>query len=313
MSISWVQRSSKSFSPAGSDGKPVVAQYLDAVDRNGNVLATLTKDTSGTVSLAVGGVTLGGSSSVSDTAYDATTWDAVTDVAPSKNAVRDKIEALAATIPTVDDTAYNATTWDAVTTVAPSKNAVRDKIEALAATIPAAGPTNSAGSNVIPKSDGTNFVASGLSDDGTSATVARYLKLTNAGTVSLPQINFGTATTGIWGESSSQVCLTYSGVRRVAWDFANNIQRFDAGGAIGWSNNSGDPTQTNDVGLKRASAGLLKVTDGGSTNLGKLAIAGGTPASAGATGVAGQILWDTGFIYVCTATNTWLRAAIATW
>uniref|UniRef100_A0A6H1ZNB1 Uncharacterized protein n=1 Tax=viral metagenome TaxID=1070528 RepID=A0A6H1ZNB1_9ZZZZ len=31
---------------------------------------------------------------VSDTAYDATTWDGVTDVAPSKNAIRDKLEAL---------------------------------------------------------------------------------------------------------------------------------------------------------------------------------------------------------------------------
>ena len=31
----------------------------------------------------------------------------------------------------VDDTAYNATTWDGVTTIAPSKNAVRDQIQAL--------------------------------------------------------------------------------------------------------------------------------------------------------------------------------------
>lgn len=32
--------------------------------------------------------------SISDTAYDATSWDAVTDVAPSKNAVRDKLETM---------------------------------------------------------------------------------------------------------------------------------------------------------------------------------------------------------------------------
>lgn len=38
-----------------------------------------------------------------------------------------------------------------------------------------------------------------------------------------------------------------------------------------------------------------------------------TPASAAAAGVAGTIVWDTGFIYVCTAVNTWKRAAIATW
>lgn len=37
------------------------------------------------------------------------------------------------------------------------------------------------------------------------------------------------------------------------------------------------------------------------------------PASATATGVAGTITWDSGFIYVCTATDTWKRVAIATW
>ena len=38
-----------------------------------------------------------------------------------------------------------------------------------------------------------------------------------------------------------------------------------------------------------------------------------TPASATAAGNAGEICWDSGFIYVCTATNTWKRVAIAAW
>lgn len=38
-----------------------------------------------------------------------------------------------------------------------------------------------------------------------------------------------------------------------------------------------------------------------------------TPASAADTGDAGQIAWDTNYLYVCTATNTWKRVAIATW
>jgi hypothetical protein len=38
-----------------------------------------------------------------------------------------------------------------------------------------------------------------------------------------------------------------------------------------------------------------------------------TPSSATATGNKGTIVWDTNFIYVCTATNTWKRTAIATW
>jgi len=37
------------------------------------------------------------------------------------------------------------------------------------------------------------------------------------------------------------------------------------------------------------------------------------PASAGAAGVLGEIRYTADYIYVCTATNTWKRTAIATW
>lgn len=37
------------------------------------------------------------------------------------------------------------------------------------------------------------------------------------------------------------------------------------------------------------------------------------PAAANSTGVAGQMAADTGYIYRCTATDTWKRVAIATW
>jgi len=38
-----------------------------------------------------------------------------------------------------------------------------------------------------------------------------------------------------------------------------------------------------------------------------------TPASAAAAGTTGTIAWDTNYIYVCVATNTWKRAALSTW
>jgi len=38
-----------------------------------------------------------------------------------------------------------------------------------------------------------------------------------------------------------------------------------------------------------------------------------TPASASDTGTTGEICWDANYIYVCVATNTWKRTAIATW
>ena len=38
-----------------------------------------------------------------------------------------------------------------------------------------------------------------------------------------------------------------------------------------------------------------------------------TPTSATASGNRGDICWDTNYIYVCVATNTWKRTAISTW
>ena len=38
-----------------------------------------------------------------------------------------------------------------------------------------------------------------------------------------------------------------------------------------------------------------------------------TPASASAPGEAGTICWDASYVYVCTAPDTWARAALSTW
>jgi hypothetical protein len=40
---------------------------------------------------------------------------------------------------------------------------------------------------------------------------------------------------------------------------------------------------------------------------------GAAPATTGATGTPGDLRYDADYIYVCTAANTWKRAAIATW
>lgn len=59
-----------------------------------------------------------------------------------------------------------------------------------------------------------------------------------------------------------------------------------------------------------ASDGTLSLT----TSNNKIVLgASRTPASAGATGVAGEVCWDANYIYVCTASNTWKRAALSTW
>ena len=37
------------------------------------------------------------------------------------------------------------------------------------------------------------------------------------------------------------------------------------------------------------------------------------PSSATDTGALGEIRWTDGYVYLCTATDTWLRAALTTW
>jgi hypothetical protein len=38
-----------------------------------------------------------------------------------------------------------------------------------------------------------------------------------------------------------------------------------------------------------------------------------TPASAGASGNAGDICWDSNYLYIAVGTNAWKRAALSTW
>lgn len=73
--------------------------------------------------------------------------------------------------------------------------------------------------------------------------------------------------------------------------------------------------------LRIASSGSLLVgtsSDGGGAllqiNGDRIRVATAkTPSSASATGTTGEICWDASYIYVCTATNTWKRAALSTW
>jgi hypothetical protein len=37
------------------------------------------------------------------------------------------------------------------------------------------------------------------------------------------------------------------------------------------------------------------------------------PALANSTGLAGQIVWNANYLYICIATDTWKRANISTW
>jgi len=65
----------------------------------------------------------------------------------------------------------------------------------------------------------------------------------------------------------------------------------------------GDATIYNDLSVQ----GIINATTS------SIRIRNRTPASATATGTTGTIVYDSNYIYVCTATNTWKRVAISTW
>jgi hypothetical protein len=68
--------------------------------------------------------------------------------------------------------------------------------------------------------------------------------------------------------------------------------------------------------LKRSSTALqVRLADDSAYSVldAQLRAQGTAPATSGAAGTAGDIRYDADYIYVATATNTWKRAAIATW
>jgi len=75
---------------------------------------------------------------------------------------------------------------------------------------------------------------------------------------------------------------------------------FTLNGDLGFNANN-----TYDVGSTTNRARSVYVRD--------LIVSTRTPSSATDVGTAGMIGWDASYIYVCTATNTWKRAALSTW
>lgn len=87
--------------------------------------------------------------------------------------------------------------------------------------------------------------------------------------------------------------------------------------AFRWSTSATDPYATQ-LALAINAAGVIEVNNGTAGQYRDLRcrnviLTTSTPSSAGATGVQGTIAWDADFIYICTATDTWKRVAIATW
>ncbi len=126
----------------------------------------------------------------------------------------------------------------------------------------------------------------------------------------------------IIAQRSGNTPQTYRVYRR--YTDASNYER----GVIDFQTTNGT-TETLQIGTQNAGTGAAKAVDfiTGGTVRATIATDGvttfssnqirvttsKTPSSASDTGVVGTICWDSSYIYVCTATNTWKRVAIATW
>ena len=97
----------------------------------------------------------------------------------------------------------------------------------------------------------------------------------------------------VFGVNNSVAGTLYSGGTAYASFFGSNVAK--------------------NVDLIVNGATVASLSSAGLAVTGDVSVSTKTPASAAAAGVAGTITWDANYLYVCTATNTWKRVAIATW
>ena len=156
------------------------------------------------------------------------------------------------------------------------------------------------------------------------------------------------ATAGLFFPAADVVAISTAGASRIRIGSDGRVgigktatQTLDVNGVIAsLGGSAGAPSQTftgdPDSGIFSAGTNTFAVATGGSERLrvdssGRLGIGvaptvtldvnantmrlrtARTPASATATGNAGEICWDSSYLYVCTATNTWRRIAHSTW
>lgn len=135
--------------------------------------------------------------------------------------------------------------------------------------------------------------------------------------------NGGIALTSVKNAYGVNMTVTFAGLNMRQVDFGANangvLMQVGDNSTIAWTADALSVVPSNYSTIKgTGTAGNLgvKVTTIGT---GTFEVAGDfvattkTPASAAATGTAGTIAWDASYIYVCVASNTWKRVAIATW
>jgi hypothetical protein len=165
----------------------------------------------------------------------------------------------------------------------------------------------------------------GLGVNAASGFAGNLLDLQVNGT-SIARVNSSKIVAGTIDSSGFQLSASnWAGTDGSKWrvgvsSFFTNGQIFSAGGTLSLDINGTfigvGGTTSSFPALKRSSEILQArlADDSAYTTIdAQHRLQGTAPANATATGTAGDIRYDADYIYICTATNTWKRASIATW
>ena len=192
---------------------------------------------------------ISGTGSISDAPYNSTTWDGATGVAPSKNAVRDRLESIIAetavsVASVVSDTAYSSTVWGAVTTVAPSKGAMATELESIrsdmgaaiglynlgiAASVATSALTIALKGADLNDPSPTNIVGITFRDDSSTVGANNYRTVSSAKSITLP----ATATLNFAADETGRIyfgAIDSDGAGTIAPCIARSATPFNEGG-----------------------------------------------------------------------------------
>jgi hypothetical protein len=117
------------------------------------------------------------------------------------------------------------------------------------------------------------------------------------------------------GRTSGDVCTT-GAENTIVGSLSDLAANNNSNSTIIGYNVTGDGSNTTIIGNSSVTQTKL---NGTTTSVGIISgnrlriVTAKTPSSASDTGTTGDICWDSSYIYICTATNTWRRIAHATW
>ena len=150
---------------------------------------------------------------------------------------------------------------------------------AIGGTTPAAGSfTTGAFSSLLTGSAGLLSITGGSNPDGTVTGVKAYVP----------------------AAGQAAICFTDS----TQSSGNRNIDAYFNGGVLAFRAAADNYSSATDRVTLAMQTGDLKLSTG------QLILATTASPTGAGTGVVGQIAWDTSYIYVCTATNDWRRAAL---